>query len=623
MAGNKIVSDEKIVESMEKAAKAAMETNNKQVDKRRVDCLRAVCCPMWFESCNVDEKGEFSYKIKFLNVLQQEQEVVIKRADFTASNIRKLITAHGGYVYDERVAFDYLKQMESYALGYREPINETLKVDPIKFVNTYIRAGWFQTSSGDIGFVSAKGCYINGKLQENSEYDGKLGIDVNGTLKNYKSMIKKYILDKANIPLQAGLAMGCASVLLWYFNNILHKKILNSIICLSGEEGTGKSTTLELISSFSGKPTPFAEKGITPVFNLFNSTEGALTNLDYNFGYPIALDDTQHCDNKIRDAVFYELAAGQSKKRLKSNGKLAENSSEYTTGIFISGEHSIFENLSESGLKPRIIELADIQWTYDGNYADSIKNEVYANYGILVPLIAKYILDAKYKGGDEELLKNYTKWENQFLKEAEEKHCYVHDTHRVVKTLALFMVALEVLSNVLKQEYKTGEVYKFFFDNVVMKKAQEEQISLNVYNQLLDYINTHKYYFHAMPRDIANNEVLEESSKGESIIEMSDENNYIGEIIYNTPKISSRVNKCEYSVFMSSADALYVLQTELGVQDFSKFINEMLEAKLLIWTETQCKGDKKVPRPDCKYKNQRGYRFALPNGFVPRVKEDK
>ena len=53
MAGNKIVSDEKIVEGMEKAAKAAMETNSKQVDKRRVDCLRAVCCPMWFESCQM------------------------------------------------------------------------------------------------------------------------------------------------------------------------------------------------------------------------------------------------------------------------------------------------------------------------------------------------------------------------------------------------------------------------------------------------------------------------------------------------------------------------------------------------------------------------------------------
>ena len=396
-------------------------------------------------------------------------------------------------------------------------------------VNTYIRAGWFQTNSGDIGFVSTEGCYINGKMQENSEYNGKLGIDVNGTLNKYKSMIKKYILDRVNIPLQAGLAMGCASVLLWYFNNILHKRILNSIICLSGLEGTGKSTTLGLITSFSGKPSPLVDKGITPVFNLFNSTEGALTNLDYNFGYPIAIDDTQHCENKIRDAVFYELAAGQSKKRLKSNGKMAENSSEYTTGIFISGEHSIFENLSESGLKPRIIELADIQWTYAGVYADSIMSEINANYGHLVPLIAKYILDAKNKGGDEELLKSYTKWENQFLKEAEEKHYYVHDTPRVVKTLALFMVALEVLSNVLKQEYKTDEVYKFFFDNVVIKKAQEEQISVNVYNQLLDYINTHKNYFYAMPSDVKNNceEVLEESDKGESIIELSDENEYI------------------------------------------------------------------------------------------------
>ena len=166
-------------------------------------------------------------------------------------------------------------------------------------VNTYIRAGWFQTNSGDIGFVSTEGCYINGKMQENSEYNGKLGIDVNGTLNKYKSMIKKYILDRVNIPLQAGLAMGCASVLLWYFNNILHKRILNSIICLSGLEGTGKSTTLGLITSFSGKPSPLVDKGITPVFNLFNSTEGALTNLDYNFGYPIAIDDTQHCENKI------------------------------------------------------------------------------------------------------------------------------------------------------------------------------------------------------------------------------------------------------------------------------------------------------------------------------------
>jgi len=375
-----------------------------------------------------------------------------------------------------------------------------LAVEPLSLKHTYEKAGWCLVNE-EPAFVSSDGCYLKKRYEERTEYVGKLAICKKGKLAEYKKMINKYIIDKKNVALQALLAMASASVLLWYFNNILRKQILNFIVHLSGEKGTGKSTSLEICASFSGRPAIMDNSKAISVYSTFNSTDGAITDLNFNNGYAIAIDDTQLCDNKLKDSTFYEFAMGQSRQRLKSNGKRAETNSEYKTGIFTSGEKGIFSVLNEGGLKPRIIELDNIQWTQDSQTADAIKNIVADNYGEISPMIAHYILDNVENGINEKLSTLFVSWENRFIDEAKKRCVYIHDTPRFVKTLALFMVALDILSKGLNQTYDTEAVYQFFFDNVVIKKGKEEQNSANVYNQLVDYIIMNNMKFSYTPNE--------------------------------------------------------------------------------------------------------------------------
>lgn len=572
-----------------------------------------VCGKMWIKDCCIDEKGNYSYVINFINICGKEISIVVPRAKFKAAYLSKLINEKGGYVYDDRLLYMYLKQYESYVLGYEKPANEKIVETPLVFKNTYSKAGWRFMDDDKVAFVSSEGCYSEKKYIGDIEYTGKLCIEQKGTVDNYKKMIQKYMIEDKNIPLQAVLSMSTASVLLWYFNNVLHKQILNFIVHLCGERGSGKTTSLELCASFSGKPVPQSDAEKTSIYSTFNGTDNALIELDFNNGYAIAIDDTQLCDNKIKDSFFYALASGKGRQRLKSNGSRANVKSEYTTGILTSGEKDLFSALTENGLKPRIIELDGVKWTDDSKISDDIKNIVCENYGLISPLIAQYVIDNLEFNVNDKLSEAFSKWEDRFLSEARDKHYYIHDTPRFVKTLALFMVGLEVLEKTLEQKYDVEGVYHFFFDSVVVKKAQNEQSSFNIYSQLVDYNVIHG-------NEVA---VMQKTENGvEGTIPFEDDEN-TSELIKNTCKIASRYNGSKYSIFIPTAEAFYILQEELGVKDFEKFLQDMLESKRLVWTETTSRAGKKVPRLDTKYHNKRGYRFILPDNFMERVKEYK
>jgi len=83
----------------------------------------------------------------------------------------------------------------------------------------------------------------------------------------------------------------------------------------------------------------------------------------------------------------------------------------------------------------------------------------------------------------------------------------------------------------------------------------------------------------------------------------------------------NRSNQAKCSAFLPTADALYILEEELGVKDINRFLGDMLDDHKLIWNETQVKKNKKVPRLDSKYHGKRGYRLALPEDFMKKVEE--
>lgn len=87
--------------------------------------------------------------------------------------------------------------------------------------------------------------------------------------------------------------------------------------------------------------------------------------------------------------------------------------------------------------------------------------------------------------------------------------------------------------------------------------------------------------------------VMQKTENGvEGTIPFEDDEN-TSELIKNTCKIASRFNGSKYSIFIPTAEAFYILQEELGVKDFEKFLQDMLESKRLVWTETTSRAGKK------------------------------
>ena len=62
---------------------------------------------MWIKDCCIDEKGNYSYVINFINICGKEISIVVPRAKFKAAYLSKLINEKGGYVYDDRLLYMY------------------------------------------------------------------------------------------------------------------------------------------------------------------------------------------------------------------------------------------------------------------------------------------------------------------------------------------------------------------------------------------------------------------------------------------------------------------------------------------------------------------------------------
>jgi hypothetical protein len=572
----------------------------------------------------VCENGSFSIVLEFLDFFNRKQEIEVPYMNFNVSYITRAIKEKGGYIHDEKASFYYLKQKLGCALGYKKNNNcngIAEGVSYVKVLQTFSRAGWKKEVNGELSFVSASK-YLHSKgIKDCSdievEYRGKLLIGSNGNWTEYKDMIKNSIIDRNNVSLQVVLAMASAATLLWYFKNVLNVQLLNFIVHLGGDPNTGKSTSCELFASFSGRPVIDNMQEKLSMFTSFNSTDGALSNLDYNYGYPVAIDDFQIRDQGLKASQFYALAQGNTKTRLKSNGMLAKSTSDYVTGIMTSGESGIFKLFGENneGLKPRIIEFVGISWTEDSASSDVIKSCIQKNYGFLAPLIADFILKLHNQDKSEVLQTSFAAWEDKFMKQAEADHTVVSFTPRLVKTLALFMVGLDVLGHIMALSFDQESVYSFLYKHVIVQKAREEQSAERTYQWLMNDLS--KQIDSRSPILRISGWFLDEdeSSENETSDEMIEDEPY-AVMIRNTPKIERKFGG-KWSLGVRKDDLYYMFVEQYKVDDFDKTMAELMKSGKLIYTETVKTKNGSEPRLDSKFlfgeETIRGYRFVVPD----------
>lgn len=216
-------------------------------------------------------------------------------------------------------------------------------------------------------------------------YVGEYNILPKGTLYQWLDTIKKYVL--GNPSLELALCIGFSAVLVGYINKFLeHTDSL--IFHISGNSTTGKTTAAMVAVSGFGDP----KEGPRSLIQSFNGTDNALSKLfAKNNGMPMVCDETSLTTMGAKNLVnvIYSWAQNIEKAKLNRNSKQRDRAT-WATTIITTGEGSLLDQVNQNeGIRARVFEFQNIQWTNDATQAKAIKKSLSNNYGHATEIFVK------------------------------------------------------------------------------------------------------------------------------------------------------------------------------------------------------------------------------------------
>lgn len=222
-------------------------------------------------------------------------------------------------------------------------------------------------------------------LTDISTYVGGLKIKPMGDYQVWKSMVEREVM--GNPALELALILGLSSALVGFIATDLG--VESQFYHIYGDSSTGKSTACSLIASTFGSPN-IREKGLVSSWNItWNALQGILAS---NYGVPMILEEASMAHVSDFTSVIYTLGEGKEKMRMNSDLEVREPRV-WSTNVISNGEFSLFEKASPNkGLRIRLIEFANVQFTTSAENADAIKQCVNGNYGFAGPMFVEGLL---------------------------------------------------------------------------------------------------------------------------------------------------------------------------------------------------------------------------------------
>ncbi len=553
------------------------------------------------------DSGEYEYVIQFVNVIEDEIVEVVVPSNVSASKLEQVLCSNGASVYDKKAlhqafvgkrnqALKLLKERNvdvqyQEALEHHDNLGDVVDGKRIpKVIYHHSMIGWKGNKYGSLYFLGSKSIGNN----KDSIYQGNFDITPTRDLGVYINMLKDYVYPNTN--LLSVISMGVSATVLGFVNRVLGLSILNPLVHNYGDSTTGKTTAAMLAVSLGGKPT--TSRGES-TFMTFNGTANALLKkLNINQGYPVCIDEfSMASKSKEVDRMLYAIADGEERERLERSGGKLQKKAEFETVILTTGEQTILNKKGNTGLRARVFELGMIPWTTDRVSADTIKAIVSENYGFITPLVAEYLLGLDDTGRGK-LKERFDYWLQKFLADAKKGLVYISITDRVCKTLALFMISLEIFFKVIDlnkgdieiqaDKSMVDAVYKFFFDKVVVFMAEEANIGIRAYNYIIEYFlrNMDKFYFHEGA-----------DKKGE---------NCIGILYSNRKERVVKGFKCNYSLCFTPSQLEEILVKDGGFSSIEVCVKGIKDLSFLVHEK-----DRTLARFPFRGKKISGYRILI------------
>lgn len=221
----------------------------------------------------------------------------------------------------------------------------------------------------------------------------RLDLRPRGSYTDWLSMYNTHV--KGNTPLELAVVLGTSSVILNYLAT-QYPDLKTLIVHLNGQSSQGKTTAAMLALSVGGNPTS------NGLLKSWNSTENAImSHLNAIDGIATCFDELSQNRSANLTSLLYSLAEGKQKDRSNIDGILKETA-HWCTTILSTGELSMFNKLDKNlGLRMRILEFTQVQWTVSGNQSEEIKHNVSTNYGHLLPLFVERLLKSGLSSIDQ------------------------------------------------------------------------------------------------------------------------------------------------------------------------------------------------------------------------------
>jgi putative DNA primase/helicase len=241
-----------------------------------------------------------------------------------------------------------------------------------------------------------------------STYRGtQYAIAPNGTLAGWQALAREQILGRPWLEL--ALVLGLSAPLVGLISRRTYFDSL--FVHIYGTSSTGKTTAARVAVSPWGYPDT-AGNGLIKTWN--GSDVSILSKLRQNNGMAIALDEAsvQNAERSFT-SIIYQIALGRDKDRLDQSGRITETG-EWDTTVISTAEHSLFDRCRPNpGLRVRLIELGNKQWTQSADHANALTEGLLQHYGLAGVAFVERLLAI----GEEALLARWRTWTER-VKEA-------------------------------------------------------------------------------------------------------------------------------------------------------------------------------------------------------------
>lgn len=444
----------------------------------------------------------------------QSVMVALPRTKLRAKSLQELIESNGGICSNAKQTY----------VSVSDAIDKMLKdgtgASSLKIGEKHSSIGW-TVDVVNSQFKCTEILTRTGSIP--SVYDGTYNIKKTGCLAAFKRLFTRWLKD--NIPMQGVLCMAAVATVLPYARRFWDVAFYNPINHLAGTSSKGKTTALHLFTSFGTCP-----EGVGSMLMSFLGTDNAiLMEIGENHGYPVAIDELSTTEGKKWWTAFiYSLADGKGKGRCAAGGAKLQKVDRFETVFLTAGEIGLLRKCKKNeGVRARLFEFADVEWTRSAEEADAIKGFARRNYGLLTPLIAKELLEDTSNCW----LKRFGYWRKRIKDRIVKDKLIIGIADRITDVVALYMVSCEILAKVAGVEMAVKDVFEFFFFHIILKNAEDANMGERAYEVLVRHFSRYRDRFLDVRQAPAPYYYLAEDQEG--LVMESSKGHRVGEKTYN------------------------------------------------------------------------------------------